>query len=226
MPRGPSTETVTDHIGLPRARFATVLVLLLGLLFWLVGPGAARDSRFLLELTTATLLLAAVFAATDHSHRRRTVILFAGLAALPNALSIWGLSFPGLDLGPLMAAVFAGYATFRSLGVVLRSRRVTGDVLAGALAAYVMAGLSFAVVFGVIEAGAPGAFSLASRRTEFADLVYFSFVTLLTVGYGDVTPALPLARALALFEGLFGVVYTTMVMAALVAAYLGGRRGA
>ena len=226
MPRGPSTETVTDRIGLPRARFATVLVLLLGLLFWVVGPGAGRDSRFLLELTAATLLMVAVFAATEDSHRRRTVILFAGLAALPNVMSIWGFSFPGLDLGPLMAALFAAYATFRSLGVVLRSRRVTGDVLAGALAAYIMAGLSFAIVFGVIEAGAPGAFRLASGQTAFADLVYFSFVTLLTVGYGDVTPALPLARALALFEGLFGVVYTTMVMAALVAAYLEGRRGA
>ena len=125
-----------------------------------------------------------------------------------------------------MAALFAAYATFRSLGVVLRSRRVTGDVLAGALAAYVMAGLSFAIVFGVIEAGAPGAFRAASSQTVFADLVYFSFVTLLTVGYGDVTPALPMARALTLFEGLFGVVYTTMVMAALVAAYLEGRRSA
>lgn len=52
----------------------------------------------------------------------------------------------------------------------------------------------------------------------------FSFVTLLTVGFGDVTPALPLARAVAVFEGLFGVAYTTMVMAALVAAYLESRR--
>ena len=52
----------------------------------------------------------------------------------------------------------------------------------------------------------------------------FSFVTLLTVGFGDVTPALPLARAVAVFEGLFGVAYTTMVMAALVAVYLESRR--
>ena len=100
MARGPSTETVTDRIGLPRARFATVLVLLLGLLFWVVGPGAGRDSRFLLELTAATLLMIAVFAATDHSHRRRTVILFAGLAALPNALSIWGFRSPVSTLDP------------------------------------------------------------------------------------------------------------------------------
>ncbi len=146
MPRGPSTETVTDRIGLPRARFATVLVLLLGLLFWVVGPGAGQDSRFLLELAAATLLMVAVFVAAEDSHRRRTVILFASLVALPNVMSIWGFSFPGLDLGPLMTALFAAYATFRSLGVVLRSRCVTGDVLAGALAAYIMAGLSFAIV--------------------------------------------------------------------------------
>jgi hypothetical protein len=219
-----STEPVTGRIGVPRARFSTVLVLLLGLLFWVVGPGAGHDSRILFELTVGAVLLAAIVTATDDRRRRRTVILLGCLAVLLNVIGVSGYLPARLAIGPGTAALFAAYATVRALGTVLKSRRVTGDVLAGALAAYVMAGLTFAIIYGVIEAGTPGAFHLAEGTSAFPDVVYFSFVTLLTVGFGDVTPALPLARAVALFEGLFGVVYSTMVMAALVAAYLEGRR--
>jgi len=200
-----------------------VLVLLLGLLFWLVGAGASQNSRFLFELTVGVVLLSAILTATDAVRWRWTVTLLGGVVLL-YAISIAALSPVRLDIGPAAVILFSTYATLRSLGAVVRSHRVTGDVLAGALATYVMAGLTFAIVYGVIEAGAPGAFHLAEGKAAFPDVVYFSFVTLLTVGFGDVTPALPLARAVALLEGLFGVVYTTVVMAALMAAYLEGRR--
>jgi len=84
-----------------------------------------------------------------------------------------------------------------------------------------MAGLAFAVAYGVIESRMPEAFQVAAGSpASFSDLVYFSFVTLLTIGFGDVTPVAPPARAIVLFEGLFGVVFTTIVMASLVAGYL------
>ena len=81
-------------------------------------------------------------------------------------------------------------------------------------------GLAFAVAYGVIENVRPGAFETAKALpASFPDLVSLSFVTLLTIGFGDVTPLAPLARALVLFEGLFGVIFTTVVMASLVAGY-------
>jgi uncharacterized membrane protein len=84
-----------------------------------------------------------------------------------------------------------------------------------------MAGLAFAVVYGVLANVRPDAFlTSTAAAASFPDLVYFSFVTLLTIGFGDVTPVTPVARAVVLVEGLFGVVFTTIVMASLVAAYL------
>jgi hypothetical protein len=223
---GSSTHTESDSVGLPRARFAIVLLLLLGLLFWLIGPGTHVGGRFTLELTGGAVLLIAVMATTAEKRHRRTALIFGILAALLNGTTMFGFRPLGLEFGPIMSVLFAGYTTLLLLGGVMRSRRVTGDVLAGALAAYIMAGLTFAVIYGLIEVGAPGAFNLASGATaSFPDLVYFSFVTLLTIGFGDVTPALPLVRAVTVFEGLFGVVYTTMVMASLVAAYLQHRGG-
>ena len=84
--------------------------------------------------------------------------------------------------------------------------------------------LFIALVFGVIETRWPGSLVVSDgRHASFPDLIYFSFVTLLTIGFGDVVPATGAARAVTLLEGLFGVVYTTVVMAALVAAYLSQR---
>jgi len=73
----------------------------------------------------------------------------------------------------------------------------------------------------VIAGRRPDAFLTSTAApASFPDLVYFSFVTLLTIGFGDVTAAAPFARAVVLVEGLFGVAFTTVVMASLVAGYL------
>lgn len=217
-------ETVADVGGVPHTRFVVVLALMLGLLFWLVGPGADLDSLLLLEVTVGVAIVSAAVAAEDGG-RRRWTILFGVLTVLLNAMWGGGHSLARMA-GPGSAALFAAYATLRAVRVIVRSRRVTGDVLAGALATYVLAGLAFAIVYGVIEVRSPGAFRTGADAVTFSDVVYFSFVTLLTVGFGDVTPAAATARAVAIFEGLFGVAYTTVVMAALVAAYLDGRREA
>jgi hypothetical protein len=193
------------RIGRPHARFGVVLLLQFGLLFWLVAFDRGAGVRRALDLTSVIIPLFAIGVATSRKRERRIAV---GLAVAAIALSggaLSGLRPGNVDAGPLFAAVFSAYATWVLLAGIVRSERVTGDVLAGALAAYVMAGLAFAATF--------------------PDLVYFSFVTLLTIGFGDVTPAAPLARAVVLFEGLFGVIFTTVVMASLVAAYLRHREG-
>ena len=82
---------------------------------------------------------------------------------------MWG------DIGPLLAVVFSAYATWKMLLGIVRSERVTGNVLAGALATYIMAGLAFAVVYGVIAVRQPDAFvTAAAAPAAFSDLVYFS----------------------------------------------------
>jgi len=204
-----------------RARFGAVLLLQFGLLCWLVAFGHSRDSGGLLDLTGVVIPLCGVAVVTDRKWQRLVAFGLAGLAMAFSGGALSGVRPNGLDVGPGLSALFSAYATWFFLRKVVRSKRVTGDVLAGALAGYIMAGLAFAVVYGVIANQVSGAFSAAgSDVASFPDLVYFSFVTLLTIGFGDVAPVAPVARAVVLAEGIFGVVYTTIVMAALVAAYL------
>jgi hypothetical protein len=209
------------RVGLPKARFTAVLVLQFVMLFGLVASDGGRDMKSMLGLTSIVLPLSSIALATDRKRERRIAFALAAVAVAFNGGALSGFRPFSHEIGPGLSVLFSAYTTWLLLAGVLRSPRITGDVLAGALASFIMAGLAFAVVYGVIEARVPGAFATPGLEpASFPDLAYFSFVTLLTIGFGDVTPVAPLARAVVLFEGLFGVVFTTIVMAALVAGYL------
>jgi len=203
------------------ARFAVVLLLQFALLFWLVAFDRGRDLRMLLDITGVIIPLFAIAVVTDRKRDRRIAFVIAAAAMLFSGSALSGLRPVGIDAGPLLAVVFSAYATWKMLVGIVRTERVTDDVLAGALATYIMAGLAFAVLYGVITNLRPDAFLTTSGSpASFPDLVYFSFVTLMTIGFGDVTAAGPFARAFVITEGLFGIMFTTIVMASLVAAYL------
>ncbi len=209
------------RVGLPKARFTAVLFLQVVVLFGLVASHAGRDAKLLLGITSIVIPLSAIAVATDRKRERRIAGALAVAAVVFNGGALSGFRPLSLDVGSGLSVLSSAYTTWVLLAGVLRSPRITGDVLAGALASFIMAGLAFAVVYGVIEAHVPGAFATPGLEpAAFPDLVYFSFVTLLTIGFGDVAPAAPLARAVVIFEGLFSVVFTTIVMAALVAGYL------
>jgi hypothetical protein len=209
------------RVGLPKARFTVVLALQFVMLFGLVASDRGRDMKSLLGITSIILPLSAIAVATDRKRERRIAFAIAVAAVVFNGGAISGFRAFSHDIGPGLSVLFSAYTTWILMVGVLRSPRITGDVLAGALASFIMAGLAFAVVYGVIEGRVPGAFATPGLESaSFEDLVYFSFVTLLTVGFGDVTPVAPLARAVMIFEGLFSVVFTTIVMASLVGGYL------
>jgi voltage-gated potassium channel len=222
MTPSPDSPLALGDIGRVNRKFVIVLALLLVLLVIEVSFDLRGPSAVLTGLSSAAVLFIAMVAATGRKRHQRVVFALLTLAVVFNGLSLAGIHPWRFSTGPATSALFAAYATLRLFKGVVRSPRVNGDVLAGALAAYVMAGMSFALVYSVIDTRWPGSFAMADGRIlAFSDLVYFSFVTLLTIGFGDVVPATGPARAMTVLEGLFGVVYTTVVMAALVAVYLG-----
>lgn len=104
---------------------------------------------------------------------------------------------------------------------IFRAGHVTVHRISGAVAAYLLIGLFFAFVYDAIEILLPGSFQFAKpglRDDALADpMTYFSFTTLTTVGYGDVTPQVPLTQALANLESLIGQLFPTILIARLVA---------
>jgi hypothetical protein len=107
----------------------------------------------------------------------------------------------------------------------VRPGRVTVQHVQGAIAAYLMLGLIWGFAYSLVELNRPGAFYLPERAAAEApeesddpmrELVYFSFVTLTTLGYGDVTPRSVSARNLAILEALVGQLFLVTLIARLV----------
>lgn len=109
----------------------------------------------------------------------------------------------------LLAANFIAFA--------LRPGHVTHHKVSAMISGYLMLGFAFSAVYGLLESLNPGSFQL-SRDTapESFDLFYFSFVTLTTLGYGDIVPRSDHARAVALVEAIFGTLYLVVLVSRLV----------
>ena len=113
------------------------------------------------------------------------------------------------------------------LAKVLRPGTVTGHRIKGAVAVYLLLGFVWASAYQWIALNHPGAFSGAGAGDPLrVSWVYYSFVTLTTTGYGDITPVLPGARSLAMSEALTGQLYLAILISRLVALELSARRDA
>jgi voltage-gated potassium channel Kch len=124
----------------------------------------------------------------------------------------------------LTGAMFALLLAVVVFERIFRAGHVTVHRISGAVAAYLLIGLVFAYLYDAIEIMAPGSFHFATpelRNILLADpMTYFSFTTLTTVGYGDITPRTPLSQSLANLEALIGQLFPTILIARLVALEL------
>ena len=209
---------------LEKANARPDLILLLSLLFViLVYP--TLDHGTLRRLILAALMFLPVIVATVRLSKLKgwlwpAVLLMVGALLL----TIVGMVFPAqVVLGIkwfLLAAFFA--LTAAGLFSYLRSARsVTNAHLYTAVSIYLLLGIIWFAVYNAIDILTPGSIVrntsvMADRSTE---LLYFSLITLSTVGYGDIVPVHPEVRMLAALEGIVGVLYIAIMVAVLVSAY-------
>lgn len=154
-----------------------------------------------------------------------------GVAALV-VWSIWILIPQGLRSAGIPVIVlwtlFSGWSAIRLIEQLSAERRVTGAVLCGALAGYLTLGLCAGLLFCALETLQPGSFSavrlspaegsalLALRGGEFMRLNYFAFVTLTTMGYGDILPTTAPAQMASVALAVIGTLYVAVVMGLLI----------
>jgi hypothetical protein len=203
-----------------------------------------RDCRFLLAGLTALLLLfpamgevarpvllTAVFA----------VVLVAGVAVVDagrhhvmtaaalgvvqvvltgiNAVSENSAIYPSVAGGAfVVTAVLIVYCIYCVLRYVLRARFITLDQIYAGISVYLMLGLAFGCMYYLLVILNPDCFSVNTAKSGGGtpDLMYFSFVTLATLGYGDITPVTKAARTMAEVEAIAGTLYIAVFMARLV----------
>lgn len=215
---------------LKRPRFVAVLVTLL--LILVLSPAfqsAAHPALSrMLGMLGLIVPIVAVAAAGDAGRPRTIAISLAVLCAFANVDVLGRTRVLPPQIGIVISLAFLAFTTFRLLVGVVRSGEVTIDVIAGAAASYMMVGLTWAIGYGLLETVRPGSIHAPGEGVvaiDFPTVLYFSFITLLSIGYGDVTPVSATARMMAVLEGLLGMTFTTVILAVLVSAHLQHRGG-
>jgi hypothetical protein len=193
--------------------FSVFLVVLAFVLPPLVPAGSGRSAVG--ALVYFALLLSGVHALGE---RRlvRLVLMPVALITMAADLASWFVPVPRpwvLAMGLLSLLLFFAVVLVQTL----RSGPITPHRIQGAVAAYLILGVLWAYAYALVEALRPGAFSgPISGADGPRALLYFSFVTLTTTGYGDVLPVHPAARSLANLEAVTGTLFVAILVARLV----------
>ena len=178
---------------------------------------------FAAALSGGTLLfILATSQAPRRTMRVATVIVVVTLVGTTLAIVFQNGFVDGGAYG-LMIAFIAVVSPVVIASRIIRHETITVRTVAGALCLYLLIGLFFATVYGLI-AHAESQFFVQTDKPTSTDLIYFSFITLTTTGYGDFTAAQPLGRMLAVTEALFGQLYLVSAVALLI-ANIGRSRG-
>jgi len=212
-------------------RSLSVFLLLLVVHMFVIGSvvraGLALDIAG--DLLFSILLVAGVFMVVRHRTLQWTAGMFVLLAIAVRWVGIVFATPRLLFLNGVLTLLAALTFLLIVLWWVYREGSVTGHRVRGAIAAYLLLALCFSFAYDLTEVVHPGSFTLSlegaqGSQTRSVSFLYFSVVTLTTVGFGDIAAVHPVARSLVMVEALVGTLYPAILIARLVTLQMETRR--
>jgi voltage-gated potassium channel len=185
--------------------YGVLILNLMGAAILLSGTHVVRERRKLHAVTIAIAVAAIIINLFISVYQNETLILLSQVCFL------------------VLLALFAGSI----LAEVLRGGRITADKIYGAICVYLLVGYAWAFVYAILDQIQPGSFSIPEETGGVAEHVarimrmrYFSFVTLTTLGFGDIAPRSAVARNLVVLEAIMGQLYLAILVARLVGLHI------
>ena len=203
--------------------YLTVGLVLMLLVAALVGQYPGTLASYVVQASTVVMLATGVFGFRATRSRFRAGVVFLVTVLL---LVIAGavLEFSGLRYTHLLLLLlFFIWTSWVAARQVLFTGSIDGNKIIGAICIYLLLGLVWSMLYLLIAEIWPSAFNgfdQAEWTENFFAAIYYSFVTLTTLGYGEITPVLPIARFLAIAEAIVGVFYIAILVASLVGVRL------
>jgi hypothetical protein len=201
-----------------QANLSFFLALLVFVGFVLPSLGFGRkDAKLYSDLAFSLVVISG--AAIAWGQRRLFLLtVFVSSASVAVRWMAYRIPTPGLQLWADGWALAATVVIALVLLVqVFRNGPVTHSRIQGAIAVYLLYGVAWAHAYHITELLHPGSFNPPGSMSSISDFAYFSFVTLSTLGYGDITPVRPISRSLSVGESLAGQLYLAVLVARLVA---------
>ena len=199
-------------------RFLIMLLALFGVILFFPLIDNFVNIQFMVEIFLSILFLSCIFAVSYKKHHP----VVAALLALPTFTIMWASHF--IDIGGfehvknLFGMLFMLYMIILFLEHFFRQDEINREVIFGALVVYLLMGLMWAYGYTLLEHLQPESFTHPASLPELdlGAFDYFSFVTMTTLGYGDIVPATQAARAMVMTQAITGQVYLAVLVARLV----------
>jgi voltage-gated potassium channel len=206
-----------------RLRYTILFYSLLLTMVAAPASGALGLRVGLIEIFLGANLIAALIPIANRNERRLLLVVLLVIGVIMRLGAGW-INEAILSAASLMIwTVLALLAAASALSFAFRARSIDREHVYAALSAYLLAGIFFGVFYWVLEQIWPGSFAPAGAFSPNS-AIYFSFVTLATLGYGDIVPRTDVARGLATVEGVGGQLFLAVLIARLVSLYARGAR--
>ncbi len=205
-----------------KGRFLNLLIFIIAML--VVGPLFEElvNLRILMDILWSAIFISAIYAVSQKKHH----VLIGIVLALPMLAAIWSRHFVEYHalqvVGYLCGAAFILFTIIQMLIFIYSHKEVTRDLIVGAAVVYFLMAIMWTFIFSVVETLHPGSFNLPQGQDiqDAQHFIYYSFVTLTTLGYGDITPVTRLARSFSTLEAVMGQLYLVVQVAWLVGVHV------
>ena len=187
-------------------------------------------SGIVLDIFISFLIVFVVFESRQRRHSLAIAVSLSLLALISNWSDEYLNILPLVITAQTFSILFIFYISYVIIMTIIEAKKVTVDIIFGAVCVYLLIGLMWTFLYSLLELNHPGSFITnispdkitASSSPDFivSRLNYFSFVTLATIGYGDIIPVSHPAQMLSVFEAIIGQLYLTILIARFVGLYI------
>ena len=198
--------------------------LLCSLMAMLVLPSFSDETNEGIIWTVArtAVLVSCINVLRNLNHSMVLLVVLGLLASGSDWLGVLGIDSNYTNLLSLgLFAFFVGMISYEVFKQILISKSIDMHIIIGALCGFMLIGMIASLVFTLVHITYPESFSNVSQGMNGVDdLFYFSYITILSIGYGDIAPISSQARGVSLFFGLIGQFYLAVIMAVLVGKFI------
>ena len=185
----------------------------------------------ILDILLMIILFSGIYA-VSYKKNLLVFVLFFALTAFGAGVLIYFIKFPVIILIRYISFILFFFLIIVAiLSHILRTEKVTADIIYGSISIYLLIGIMWAMAFSVLEILQPGSFHSSMQefsvgssglmyRSGVRAFIYYSFVTLTTLGYGDIVPSTPPARMFSTLEAIIGQLYIAVLIARLVGLHI------
>jgi len=175
---------------------------------------------YLMDIFLFLVFLSAVYAI----RQKKSVFILALFLVLVMEILQLCSNLKGIPSLAMLSNILGGLLLAYVITIILfhlfREQRITGDMIMGAICSYFLMGILWAYAYSTLEFFQPGSFQTTQGTVTYSTLTYYSYVTLTTLGYGDITPVSMAARSFSLLEAIMGQLYIAILIAGLVGIHI------